>query len=189
MLRHPAAFRVATIALLLAVLGTGLAFLAIRAGQPAQRLEIILPASSPASEAVVYLSGAGLTEGLYTLREGDRVADAVQAAGGLAPDADRARVNLAARATDEMHIHVPRIGEASAGDGLQGDSAAAGLINVNTATQEELERLPGIGPGLATAIIEYREANGGFSRIEDLLNVPRVGEATLASLRPFASVR
>ena len=137
----------------------------------------------------MYVSGAVLTEGLYTLRVGDRVADAVRSAGGLAPDADRAGVNLAARVTDELHIHVPRIGEASAGDGLQGGSAVAGLINVNTATQEELERLPGIGPGLATAIIEYREAKGGFSRLEDLLNVPRVGEATLARLRPFASVR
>ena len=185
MLRHPAVFRVATIILLLAILGTGLGFAVLRADRPAQRLEIVLPTASPAPAAVVYVSGAVLAEGLYSLRQGDRVADAVEAAGGMAPDADRARVNLAARVADEQHIHVPRIGEASTVAQPQGDSAPLGPIDINTASQADLERLPGIGPALAQAIIEYREANGGFSRVEDLLNVPRIGEATLARLRPY----
>lgn len=182
-------FRAATLVVLLAILGTGLAFLVLRAAGPSRSLEIILPTASPPGEAVVYVTGAVQREGVYTLREGDRVADAVQAAGGLAPEADRARVNLAARLADEEHIHVPRTGEA-APPALAGSAGSVGrLIDINSATQKELEGLPEIGPKLAQAIIDYRSANGPFSRIEDLLQVPRIGEGILEQVRPFITAR
>ncbi len=185
MLRPPMAFRVTTILILLAILGTGLAFLVLRADRPARRLEVVLPTSAPAAEVVVYVSGAVGVEGVYSLREGDRVVDAIEAAGGLTSDADRSRVNLASRVSDEQHIHVPRAGEVLPD---QKATVSSGLIDLNTASQAQLEELPGIGPALASAIIEYRETSGGFERVEDLLNVPRIGEATLARLRPLVSV-
>ncbi len=82
-------------------------------------------------------------------------------------------------------VHVPRVGEVPP-DRMA--TVSSGLIDLNTASQAQLEELPGIGPSLASAIIDYREANGGFERVEDLLNVPRIGEATLARLRPLVSV-
>lgn len=187
MLRQALSFRGAVIALLLGLLGTGLAFLVLRAGGSGGDIEIILPSATPPPSAVVYVSGAVAREGVYTLKEGDRVADAVEAAGGLAPDADRAGVNLAARIADEQHIHVPRQSEGTAGTAAR--IAPGGPVNINTASQVELERLPGVGPVLARAIIEYRQANGAFTRVEDLLKVPRIGEATLARLRPLIAVR
>ena len=190
MARQVLFFRVAVLALLTAVFGTGLAFLVLRAGEGAGTIEILLPRDSPAREAVVYVSGAVAREGVYTLREGDRVADAVEAAGGFAPDADRDNLNLAARLSDEQHVRVPRLGESIAGAAPATASASPpGLVNINTASQAQLEGLPGIGPRLAQAIIEYRRASGGFSRVEDLLKVPRIGEETLARLRPYISVR
>lgn len=189
MTRWAVTFRAVLLSLLLAILGTGLAFVVIRANEPAQRVEIILPSDQEAGSAarvVVYVSGAVGHEGVYALRQGDRVADAVDAAGGLNPEADRRLVNLAARLVDEQHIHVPPVGEPAVPASASPSQAAA--ININTATEEDLDRLPGIGEVMASAIIDYRNAHGPFTRIEDLLRVPRMGEATLARIRPLISL-
>ena len=179
-------FRAATLALLLAIFGTGLAFLVIRATGPSDSLEIVLPEPTPRQEAVVYVTGAVGQEGLYSLTAGDRVADAVALAGGLTNEADRARVNLAARVADGDHVHVPSVGEAVVGPTSE---AAGALLDVNSATLLELQDLPGIGPIRAGAIVAFREASGGFQRVEDLLLVDGIGPTTLERIRPHISVR
>jgi competence protein ComEA len=184
---RPALYRLVVVALLLALLGAGLALLALRAAGPSDSLEILLPTPTPQPQALVYVTGAVGREGLYSLREGDRAADVIALAGGLAADADRARVNLAARVADGDHIHVPWAGDASPPPEAQ--PPARQTINVNTASAAELERLPGIGPVRAAAIVAWRERNGAFRRIEDLLAVEGIGPATLERLRPSISVR
>lgn len=187
-------FRTAVIALLAALVGVGLAVLAVGAGKSRGAVEIMMPTSSPRPAIGVYVTGAVARPGVYSLQQGDRVADAVQAAGGLTPDADGSGVNLAQHISDEQHIRVPRIGESPpvAASGPPPATGALGTptrLNVNTATQAELEGLPGVGPVTARAIIDYRTAKGPFQRVEDLLNVPRIGEATVSRLRPLVSVQ
>jgi competence protein ComEA helix-hairpin-helix repeat region len=98
----------------------------------------------------------------------------VDLAGGLDDEADTSAVNLAAPVTDGSHIVVPRLGE---------QSEEPGMINLNTADVDELDDLPGIGPALAEAIVAWREENGPFTAIEDLLNVPGIGESKLEDVR------
>lgn len=140
------------------------------------------PTVTPAP-LVVYVTGAvNQPETLVTLEPGSRVADAIQAAGGAAPDADLQRIDLAAPLKDGATVHVYALGEtAQAGDG--GVAAAPDkLVHVNTATLEELEALPGIGPALAQRIIDYRTANGAFTSLESLTAVSGIGERTVARL-------
>lgn len=134
----------------------------------------------------VHVSGAVVAPGLYVLETGARVVDAVAAAGGFAPDADQASVNLARPVTDGEQLHVPRAGEAST-DATAGDSSA-GLVDLNAADAATLETLPRVGPALAQRIIEWRDANGRFTAIEDLLAVPGIGDKMLDSLRDLVRV-
>ncbi len=162
----------------------------------------------PASEVVVHVCGRVAKPGVYTLPAGARIRDAVEAAGGAKPDADLEAVNLAARAEDGQQIYLPKAGEApSAAPPGRHDpaptrarpagSAAApskrkalsGPVNINTAGPEELDRLPGVGPATAAKIIEYRRAIGGFTRPEDLLGVPGIGEKKFAEMKPYVVVR
>ncbi len=178
-------FRAGVLTLLLAVLGTGLAYLALSAGDSSDRIEIILPTEAPPGPVVVHVAGAVAREGVYTLTEGDRVLDAIEAAGGLAADADQSSANLAQVLVDGDQVVVRRVGDAA---GLAGAQTDASLVNLNTASQAQLEGLDGIGPVRARAIIDYREANGGFERIEDLLLVDGIGTGTLSALRSFVTV-
>ncbi len=147
-------------------------------------LEILLPTPTPELQIQVYVSGAVENPGLYTLREGERVAQAVQAAGGPTEEADLERVNLAARVQDEDHWHIPRIGE----EVTPVDVADAdGRININVAPVALLESLPQIGPVRAQAIVAYREANGPFSRVEDITNVPGIYPSTLDAIRDLVT--
>ena len=136
----------------------------------------------------VHILGAVAQPGLYELREGDRAIDAVAAAGGLTEKADEAQLNLARFITDGEQIIVPEIGEpppaagASAGSGGAGGAPAA-KININTADAAALETLPGVGPALAGRIIDWRETNGAFSSVDDLLNVTGIGQKTLDGFR------
>jgi len=135
------------------------------------------PAGTPSAEAViVYISGAVRAPDVYQLPGAARIKDVVLAAGGLAPEADAERINMAERLTDGQHIHIPRQGEApatqSAVDGGTAGAAGPGEpINLNTAVAAELDSLPGIGQALAQRIVEYRTANGPFKSVEDLRNV------------------
>ena len=146
--------------------------------------------------AAVYVCGAVNMPGVYALPAGSRICDAVEAAGGLTPEADGERVNLARRILDEERIYIPRRGEetepalfseteeAAKGENSEAGSGEknAGRININTAGREELMQLPGIGEAKAEAILSYREENGSFLRPEDLMQVPGIKEASFRRL-------
>lgn len=137
----------------------------------------------------VHVGGAVRTPGLYELPMGARVDDAVRAAGGVLEDADVNGLNLAARVKDGEKVLVPTQsgqGEAPAASGSGG--AEGGLINLNTATVGDLEQLPGIGPALAQRILDYRERNGGFRSVDDLLEVPGIGAKKFEELREHVTV-
>ena len=123
----------------------------------------------------VHVKGAVAEPGLYWLSPDSRVDDAVQAAGGALPEADLDNINLAAFVTDGGQLYVPFTGES-------GD-AVSGPLNINTATQAQLEALDGIGETKARAIIEYRQSHGDFASVDQLTRVDGVGEATLEKLR------
>ena len=159
--------------------------------------------SSVPTEVVAHAAGAVVRPGVYALDPTARVDDLVRAAGGLAPDADGARINLAAPLADGARVYVPRVGEDEAPpvvgsdggpsiaidpDGAPTDEELAAPIDLNTATEAELDELPGVGPSIAAAIVAFREQNGGFAAVEDLLDVRGIGEARLAEIRPLVTV-
>ena len=149
------------------------------------------PSPSPATPAMirVYVSGAVKRPDVYTLSAGSIVKDAMDAAGGPAADADLDRINLAAPLGDGIQVHFPRKGEAAAtpqpGFSL---AAPAGLIDINTATPQQLETLPGIGPALAQRIVDYRTANGPFQAIEDVKNVKGIGDSLFEKIKDSITV-
>ena len=136
----------------------------------------------------VHILGAVAVPGLYELREGDRAVDAVAAAGGFADGADQSQLNLARFVTDGEQIVVPVVGAAPPAAPGGGGAAVAGKVNINTADAATLETLPQIGPAMAARIIEWRETNGRFSAIEDLMSVSGVGEKTYDSLKELVTV-
>lgn len=142
---------------------------------------------------LVQVDGAVARPGLYALPPGARVADAVEAAGGFAPQADTQRVNMAARLEDGAWVWIPAVTETPlpvptppAAEAPVPPSLAR--ININTATAAELEILPGVGPTLAQRIVAYREAHGPFASVDDLLAVKGIGPAKLEQLRPYVTV-
>ncbi len=145
----------------------------------------------------VHLLGAVQRPGLYELRAGDRGIDAVAAAGGFAETADQSQLNLARPLSDGEQIYVPAIGETpppgagtvgGGGGGAGGAGTVAGKVNLNTADLAALDTLPGVGPATAKAIIDWRDANGRFTAVEDLLSVTGIGDKTLAELRDLVTV-
>ena len=134
----------------------------------------------PASRLTVHVSGAVVRPGLVVVPSGARIADVISAAGGALRTADLARLNLAAAVRDAEHIHVPI---AVVDDGSSIDPGSDRGVDLNHADAAELEELPGVGPVLAQRIVAYREENGPYATIEDLLDVPGIGEAKLAQLR------
>lgn len=159
---------------------------------------------APGAAIFVHLLGAVQRPGLYQLREGDRGIDAVAAAGGFAETADQSQLNLARPLSDGEQIYVPALGEVpppgaatpgsgggaggGTGTGAGGSPAAAGKVNLNTADLAALDTLPGVGPATAKAIIDWRDANGRFTAVEDLLSVTGIGDKTLAELRDLVTV-
>lgn len=141
----------------------------------------------------IHVAGAVAVPGLYRLFDGARVVDAVAAAGGFAEGADRAAVNLARPVGDGEQIVVPVVGEApetsaETGNGAAGASDSDGLVNVNTADIAALDTLPRIGPALAQRIIDWREDNGRFTSVEDLLAVPGIGDKMLEAFYDSVTV-
>jgi competence protein ComEA len=135
--------------------------------------------------AVVDVEGAVRRPGLVRLAPGARVADAVARAGGLTPKADRASVNLAATVADGQQVLVPRLGAdgAAAGTTGGGGGASSAPISLSSATAEQLDTLPGVGPVTAQKIVAYRAQHGPFHSVDDLDAIPGIGPARLADLR------
>ncbi|MBK6768067.1 MAG: helix-hairpin-helix domain-containing protein [Ardenticatenales bacterium] len=158
----------------------------------------VTPAPSPTAIVVtVHVAGAVRRPAVVRLREGARIADAVAAAGGLADGASPA-LNLAAALTDGAQVYVLRTGEAAPAAGASAStdgemsgaaSPPSGPIDINRATADELDALPGVGPALAARIVAWRTANGPFTAVEDLLGVAGIGERTLERLREGVVVR
>jgi competence protein ComEA len=159
--------------------------------------------TTSAVAVVVDVVGAVRAPGVVSLAAGARIIDAVRAAGGATARADLARLNLAAKLTDGTRIAVPLVGQppppvdpaavSGTSDPASGDPAAAPTgsdapIDVNTATADQLEALPGIGPTLAAAIVQERERNGPFRSVDDLNRVPGIGPGRLAQLHDLVSV-
>lgn len=144
----------------------------------------------------MHVVGAVRSPGVVRLPAGARVVDAIEAAGGVREDAQTDQLNLARLVADGEQVRVPVVGEVveagpSAGPGAApsaGGTSGSGLINVNTASAEELERLPGIGPALAERIVSHRQAHGPFASLDDLTDVPGIGRAKLEALRAEATV-
>jgi len=155
------------------------------------------PVATTASQIYVHVFGAVREPGLYVLQESARVVDAIAAAGGLLEGADEAAVNLARPVVDGEQLYVPTVGEGAAtvGGGADGGGTDAGgtdagetRVNLNTATEAELDTLPRIGPAMAQRIIQWRDANGRFTSVEDLLAVPGIGDKMLESLRTLVTL-
>ena len=156
------------------------------------------PGQAPMSTAApsgatifVHILGAVVTPGLYELREGDRAVDAVAAAGGFADGADQSGLNLARFVTDGEQIVVPVVGEtpaAAPGGGGSGAAVVPGKVNINTADATALETLPRVGPAMAARIIAWRDENGRFTAIEDLMSVTGIGEKTFDAMKDLVTV-
>jgi competence protein ComEA len=143
---------------------------------------------------VVHVTGAVRAPGVYELSAGQRVADAIDAAGGALADADPNTLNLAAPVADGDRVAVPTAEEtaagavaAPAGHSPAAPAAGAGPVELNTATIAELETLPQIGPATAAAIVEFRQVNGPFATVDDLEAVPGIGPAKLAAIRELVT--
>ena len=153
--------------------------------------QVPLSATRPGqpTQLTVHVSGAVRAPGVYLLRLGSRVTDAVRAAGGWAPGADPDGLNLAAPVFDGMKVDVPTVGSVPDQPVGEPSSIEEGeRVSLNNGSQADLERLPGIGPALASRIIEYRVAHGGFHTIDELLEVEGIGEATFKELESKVSL-
>ena len=144
------------------------------------------PGPATSETVVVAVVGLVVTPGLVTLPAGSRVDDAVSAAGGALPDADLTTVNLARVLVDGEQIAVGVPGAPPVGG--PSDSSGTPLVNLNTATEQELEGLPGVGPVLAGRIVDYRSDSGGFATVDQLQDVDGIGPSTFAELRDLVTV-
>lgn len=143
----------------------------------------------------VHIAGSVVTEGIIELEEGARVADAIKEAGGTTADANTKKINLAQKLQDGQKIYIPNQNETeedimeNLGETIEENSInSSSRVNINTATQTELELLSGIGPSIASKIISYRKENGKFKTIEDIKNVPGIGEAKFNSIQDQITV-
>ena len=154
---------------------------------------------SAAPDLVVDICGAVARPGVYHLPAGARVCDLLDAAGGATAQAELSAVNLAAKLADGQQVEVPKSGQAAVapaaggpvatvGGGSGATNAPAAPVNLNLATVEQLDALPGVGPSTAQKIVDYRTANGSFHSVEDLKNVSGIGDAKFAALKDLVTV-
>ena len=151
---------------------------------------------------IVHITGEVKNTGILVLKEEARIADAIESAGGATEEADLNKINLAYTLKDGQKIYIPNkedeenieyITEGSGNNvsvenGDESEMKEKIKININTASQAELEELPGIGEAIASRIIEHREENGRFNKIEDLLNVKGIGDAKFAEIKEYVVV-
>jgi competence protein ComEA len=170
----------------------GVVLLEMRDAWQAPRIVISDP--QPGSEIAVSITGAVATPGVYLLPGGSRIAHLIETAGGVAANSDLANINPAAMLHDEQQLFVPTIvPESTNGDDAEPhgtESAAFGIasgqdapLNINTAPEEELDALPGIGPSLASLIVEERERLGGFDSVDDLVQISGISQRMVDDLR------
>ena len=146
-------------------------------------------ATDPRGDVVVHVAGAVGVPGVYRLDAGSRVTDAVAAAGGLADDANADAINLAAVLSDGQRVYVPAVGETvPISVDSPGAAQPSGPVDVNRATIDELETLPGVGPATAAAIVAYRDSHGPFASVDALAEVSGIGPAKLAAIRDLVTV-
>ena len=204
------------LALFIAVLSSAIALLVVQSRSGSPGVEVLLPTATPAPGLKVYISGAVAMPGVYAMEEGDRLADAIEAAGGATYGPLPSCVNLAIRVKDEASYNVPDDGmpcqqptspvmtatERGGGSGAGailgeggGEGAAAAPeqdshpgIDLNTASVQQLMELPGIGPVKAQAIVDYREEVGQFKSIEQVMEVRGIGPATYEGIHDMVSV-
>jgi competence protein ComEA len=145
--------------------------------------------AEPRRRLVVHIVGAVRRPGLYRLADGSRIADALRHAGGPTRKADLTLVNLAAPVADGTQVVVPRRTPPAGPGGPPGDAGeeAAGPLHLNTATLEQLDELPGVGPVTAQKILDYRQQHGAFSSVDDLDAIPGIGPARLEQLRELVA--
>ena len=184
---------IATMALLAATVAAVLAAVVLLARQDDNApIRIIAPESQDtATQVRIFVNGAVVNPGVYTLAPDSRVTDALAAAGGLTGEANIQGVNLALRLQDEAEYYVPKLGETPpAGSNMQQAQTQiqGGLIDLNLASVELLDTLPGIGPALAGAIVSYRENVGPFQSIEEIQEVPKIGPVTYLNIRDLVTV-
>ena len=152
------------------------------------------PGSETSGDVFVHVLGAVAKPGLFELHAGSRLIDAVSAAGGFAADADQGGVNLARLVADGEQIVVPRVGETPDAAGTAGSAAEAGTkpagtkVSLNSGTAADFATLPRIGPAMAQRIVDWRNSNGRFATLQDLLNVSGIGEKTFDSLKDFITL-
>jgi len=153
--------------------------------------EEVPPEQLPVEEILVDVKGAVQKPGVYKAKMGERVIDLIDRAGGVTEAADSKAINFAMRVTDEMVLYVPHIGEEVVNVDMTASASGesnSGKINLNKASQSELETLPGIGPVKAQAIIEYRDSSGPFKAIEDIMEISGFGQKTFEKLKEHISV-
>ncbi|MFI3086753.1 helix-hairpin-helix domain-containing protein [Streptococcus sp. 2022WUSS037] len=167
--------------------------------QTSSSSELVEETSTEASKEMIQLvvdvKGAVEKPGLYTLEEGSRVNDAVEAAGGLTSQADPKSINLAQKLSDEAVVYVASkdenisvVASTTTSSAMSQEEKNTSQINLNTATEADLQTISGIGAKRAADIIAYREANGGFKSVDDLNNVSGIGDKTMESIRPYVTV-
>jgi len=163
--------------ILIGLLAAGLIWMVVSSprGEPV----VLLPSSTPGM-ITIYVNGAVNSPGLYNLPYGSRADAAITAAGGFGPGAETEKINLAALLEDGEQIDVPGVIDLS--------HISAGRVNINTADESELDTLPGIGPTTAEAIIEYRQQNGAFQTVQELMLVPGVGPSTFDRIKNYITV-
>lgn len=142
---------------------------------------------------VIDIKGAVKHPGVYEMHAGDRVSQAIEKAGGIGEKADETQVNLAELLQDGTVVYIPSEGEEkpqqAAGGAVQSSTGKEALVNINTATLEDLQNISGVGPSKAEAIIAYREENGRFQAIEDITKVSGIGEKSFEKIKSSITVK
>ena len=152
---------------------------------------VLRPPPTP-SPLVIHVDGAVYSPGIYELPLDSRIQDAIVAAGGFTETADKSQINLASKIYDGQKIYIPDESDVNVNTTTlpqQNSPTGNQLININLATMEELNELPGIGETKAQAIINYRESNGPFTELEDLLNVPGIGDSIFNQIKLLNTVK
>lgn len=139
-------------------------------------------------DIIIYVTGEVVNSGVYTLKSNQRISDAIDMAGGATENADLMNINLAGYLEDAMQIIVPKLGDITENTPKAPDKIDDGKVNINTADQLELEQLPNVGSTTAKSIIAYREKEGDFKSIEELIFVPGIGQKTFLSMEEFIKI-